>query len=138
MKHFKTLLLILAASFMLVACGSGGGSSDGDGGGDAGSVSGSASGQITGVDYDAQEIIFSINSSNFPACGPQVGTDDVFVSDLNATTMIWPTEGLTWTRSPGDPEDIVGTWKTSGNGVSLTLTIKNDYSFTLTGSMSCD
>jgi hypothetical protein len=71
-------------------------------------------------------ITWNWTSSNFVCDGPEVGTDTETGVTITSTTMTWSGgDNMTWTRSSGTANDIVGTWtasdSTTGNSWTLTF-----------------
>jgi len=124
--RFVLFVLVLA----LTACG-GGGSGDGDDGG-------TYTAQGTYVFYPStMTISYDITSSNFPAdCGPQVEIENVSVDYLDETTMV--VNEMNWTRDPGDPSSVIGTWTSHDDGTwTLILDDTGGVSIAATG-FTCD
>jgi len=133
------LLSILLAVF-LTACGGGGDGDGGNGNGGGGAATYTASGTYT---YDPGTSILTLNvtSSDFECEGPEVGTEEISVTSITSTTMIWDDEDpegqRTWTRESGTSGDIVGTWESSNGetGNSWEATFESNGSFSVVGSI---
>lgn len=70
-------------------------------------------------------IDFNWTSTNFTCDGPTtVGPDPEPVTGvtIDATTMTWAGDNMTWTRASGTPGEIVGTWTTSDSTTGNTYT----------------
>jgi hypothetical protein len=79
-------------------------------------------------------------SSTFACDGPNIGTDTTTGVTITATTMTWPNDNVTWTRSSGTAGDIVGTWTSSDSatGNSYALTFNADGTVSIAGNIvSC-
>jgi len=71
-------------------------------------------------------ITWNVTSSNFVCDGPEVGINTETEVTITSTTMTWPgDDNMTWTRSDGTADNIVGTWtasdSTTGNSWTLTF-----------------
>lgn len=80
-------------------------------------------------------ITWNCTSSNFVCEGPELGADKQSGVTVTATTMIWSNDDMTWTRSSGTADDIVGTWAASDSltGNSWTLTFNTNGTFSVVG-----
>jgi hypothetical protein len=78
-------------------------------------------------------------SSDFECDGPEIGTEQITVSSITSTTMIWQEQegDMTWTRESGIGGNIVGTWESSDDetGNSWEATFGADGSFSVVGSI---
>ena len=86
-------------------------------------------------------ITWNCTSSNFVCEGPELGVDKQSGVTVTATTMIWSNDDMTWTRSSGTADDIVGTWAASDSltGNSWTLTFNTNGTFSVVGIIvTCD
>lgn len=109
----STIILIigLISVFMLSCSGSSGSSDNDDPAGDPPQIY-TASGTY---DYDSETGVMAatFTSSEFTACGPEVGSFEINVNSISETTMVWD-EGeddeTTLIRDSGTAGDIVGTW----------------------------
>lgn len=137
MKVVLAVLLIVS----LTACGSGGSSNDGGGGDNGGNggdraASYTASGTYT-YDPGTGTLILNTTSSDFECEGPEIGTEQITVSSITSTTMIWTDEDgdMTWTRDSGTSGDIVGTWESYDDETenSWEETFESNSSFSVTG-----
>jgi hypothetical protein len=58
-------------------------------------------------------ITLNTTSSNFTCQGPSLGAETHTGVTITSTTMTWPNDNMTWSRSSGTANDIVGTWTSS-------------------------
>ncbi len=92
-----------------------------------------ASGTYT-YDSSSATLTIDVTSSTFPGTsgGPKIGTDGIGPISVSATSMVWPGDNPTWTRSSGTAGDVTGVWRTiAPDGNAYTLTINADGSFQL-------
>ena len=93
-----------------------------------------ASGTYT---WNAGTGTFTLNTitSDFTCNGPSLGTETHVGVTITVTTMTWPNDPMTWTRSSGTAGDIVGIWTGSDSttGNSYTLTFNANLTVSVTG-----
>jgi hypothetical protein len=99
-----------------------------------------ASGTYT-YDPGTGTLTLNTTSSDFECEGPEIGTEQITVSSISSTTMIWDEEDpegqMTWTRDSGTRGDIVGIWESSDDetGNSWAATFELNGSFSVVGSI---
>jgi len=89
----------------------------------------------------AKTISLNWINSNFTCNGPKTGAEMVTEVTIASTTMTWPDDRMTWSRSSGTANNVVGTWTTleSTTGNSLTVTFNADGTVSVTGViLQCD
>ncbi len=78
-------------------------------------------------------------SSNFVCDGPEIGLETQSITTLDATTMVWENgpDTMTWTRPPGTPGSILGSWFTIDppTGNSYTLLFNGDGTMTVSATI---
>ncbi len=74
---------------------------------------------------------------NFPCNGPPSGSQPMPSTTITATTMTWPTNHMTWTRSSGTANDPAGTWTSIDYlGNTYTAVVTDNTGSTTSGSIS--
>ena len=97
-----------------------------------------ASGTYT-YDPGTGTLTLNTTSSDFECEGPEIGTEQITVSSITSTTMVWeedPAEEM-WTRDSGISGDIVGIWESydDDSGNSWEATFELNGSFSVVGSI---
>lgn len=67
--------------------------------------------------------VLTTTTSDFICNGPELGAQTITGVTVTATTMTWPNDNTTWTRSSGTAGDIVGTWTSTDTTGTYTLTL---------------
>ncbi len=86
--------------------------------------------------YNSDTGTFTWNTidSDFEGCGPDMGVQEVTISSVTDTTMIWitgPDEQIIWTRDGGTNGDIVGVWRLNDDGNTYELDLNLDGTYYL-------
>ncbi len=90
--------------------------------------------------YDSGTLSINTVSSTFPCEGPDNGIETHTGVTITSTTMTWPKDGMTWTRTIGPADDVVGVWSftDSSTGNSYIATFADNGTYSLSGTIiSC-
>lgn len=88
--------------------------------------------------WDSTTSVIHINwiSSSFTCNWPTIGPDSITDVTITPTTMTWPNSGMTWTRSSGTANDVVGTWTAIDSGNSYTVTFNANDAVSMVGTIA--
>lgn len=134
--YISAIFVISLFAMFMFGCSSSGDSDDKNTGSTNPAETYTASGTYT---YDANTGTLSatFTSTEFTSCGPELGTENINVSSISATTMVWD-EGsedeMTWMRDSGTAGVIAGTWDfEDGDGNDYEINIGDDGSLLVVG-----